>query len=123
VDDDLDTREIIHDLLAGEGYSVISAADGREALALLEVFRPALILLDVQMPVMNGAEFREAQRRDRVLIRIPTVVISGAAPDPLLDLAIDETLTKPVHRADLCHLVERYCGPPVGGVPPTESGR
>jgi CheY-like chemotaxis protein len=111
VDDDVDTREMVEQLLTAASYSVVTASDGREALDLLETIRPALILLDVQMPVMDGAEFRQLQRRDPTLIRIPTVVISGAASEPVLDLAIDEALKKPVTRADLMRLVERHCGP------------
>jgi CheY-like chemotaxis protein len=111
VDDDVDTREMLAELLTAASYSVVTAGDGREALALLETIRPALILLDVQMPVMGGAEFRQVQRRDPALIRIPTVVISGAASEPILDLAIDEALKKPVQRAELMRLVERHCGP------------
>ena len=112
VDDDVDTREMVEQLLTAANYSVVTASDGREALELLETIRPALILLDVQMPVMDGAEFRQQQRRDPALLRIPTVVISGAASEPVLDLAIDEALKKPVRRADLMRLVERHCGPP-----------
>lgn len=112
VDDDVDTRDMVEELLTAASYSVVTAADGREALELLETIRPALILLDVQMPVMGGAEFRQVQRRDPSLIRIPTVVISGAASEPMLDLAIDEALKKPVQRADLMRLVARHCGPP-----------
>lgn len=112
VDDDVDTRDMVEQLLTAASYSVVTASDGHEALELLKTIRPGLILLDVQMPVMNGAEFRQVQRRDPDLIRIPTVVISGAASEPILDLAIDEALKKPVHRADLMRLVERHCGPP-----------
>ena len=96
VDDDVDTREMVEQLLTAASYSVVTASDGREALELLETIRPVLILLDVQMPVMEGAEFRQQQRRDPALLRIPTVVISGAASEPVLDLAIDEALKKPV---------------------------
>jgi CheY-like chemotaxis protein len=112
IDDDVDTRDIVTELVTNAGYTVASAGNGREALALLETVRPALILLDVQMPVMNGAEFREAQRRDRELLRIPTVVITGAASEPVLDVAIDEALRKPVRAADLMRIVERHCGAP-----------
>ena len=112
IDDDVDTRDIVAELVTNAGYTVASAGNGREALALLETIRPALILLDVQMPVMNGAEFREAQRRDRELVRIPTVVITGAASEPVLDVAISEALRKPVRAADLMRIVERHCGAP-----------
>lgn len=95
--------------LTKEGYSVRTAANGREALELLQTIRPSLILLDVQMPVMDGMEFREHQRRDRALLSIPTVVLTGAAVEPMLDLAVDEALRKPVRGADLLEIVRRHC--------------
>jgi CheY-like chemotaxis protein len=114
VDDDIDTRDIMADLLRKAGYSVVTASNGSEALALLARLRPKLILLDVQMPVMNGAEFREAHRRDQSLIRIPTIVITGAASEPVLDIGIDVALTKPVRAGEVMRLVRRHCGEPVG---------
>ena len=48
---------MVEELLTAASYSVVTAENGREALLLLETIRPALILLDVQMPVMDGADF------------------------------------------------------------------
>ncbi|NVB85287.1 MAG: response regulator [Kofleriaceae bacterium] len=109
VDDDPDARDLMEMFLTKEGYSVRTAANGREALELLQTIRPSLILLDVQMPVMDGMEFREHQRRDRELLSIPTVVLTGAAVEPMLDLAVDEALRKPVRGVDLMKIVRRHC--------------
>jgi CheY-like chemotaxis protein len=111
VDDDPESVEVIHEILAREGYDVETAANGADALALLDSIRPALIFLDVQMPVMDGAEFRQVQRRDRDLIRIPTIVMTAAAVEPLLDLAVEETLRKPVRKDELLRIVRRHCVP------------
>jgi CheY-like chemotaxis protein len=111
VDDDDDTRDMLGVILAG--YSIATACHGREALSLLQSIRPEMILLDIQMPVMDGAEFREAQRRIPELISIPTVVMTGSREEPTLDVGIAATLTKPFGRNALLQIVERHCHPPV----------
>ncbi len=64
VDDDEGLLETLHDLLEMEGYTVVLAHDGIEALEKLESLRPAVILLDLRMPRMDGATFaREVHQR------------------------------------------------------------
>lgn len=64
VDDDEGLLETLHDLLEMEGYSVVVAHNGSEALEKLETVRPAVILLDLRMPRMDGATFaREVHQR------------------------------------------------------------
>ncbi|HSN89649.1 MAG TPA: response regulator [Anaeromyxobacteraceae bacterium] len=78
VEDDAPLRETLAELLAEEGYEVASAANGAEALALLEASEaPSLILLDLMMPVMNGWELHRALRADPRLAEIPVVVLSA----------------------------------------------
>ncbi len=82
VDDDLDIRRGIAFALELEGYEVVEAADGREALQKLQQHaRPAAIVLDLMMPRMNGWQFREAQQRDPELADIPVIAVSAAAGD------------------------------------------
>jgi CheY-like chemotaxis protein len=110
VEDERDTRELLAVVISGAGYSVRTARNGRHAFEQLQSIRPSLILLDVQMPVMDGAEFRELVRRDRALLSIPTVVLTGAAVEPMLDLAVVEALRKPIRSDDLLAMVRRHCG-------------
>lgn len=77
IEDDIDIREALLTVLTDEGYQVAGVSNGQEALLRLERSRPALILLDLRMPVMDGWQFREAQRRDARLRDIPVVVISA----------------------------------------------
>ncbi len=114
VDDDCDTHDLLDVLLSHAGYSVVTASNGREALGLLTSIRPRMILLDVEMPVMTGPEFREVQRRDPDLIRIPTVVMTGSRDEPVLDPAVAEVLRKPFRANQLLALVRRLCGAPRG---------
>ncbi len=81
VDDDLDTRDALGERLASAGYEIAKAADGAQALAYLKrAAPPALILLDLAMPVMDGWQFLAERERDADLRAIPVVVIS-AQPD------------------------------------------
>ena len=77
VDDDPDILEAICDILEVEGYRVARARHGGEALARVEEERPALILLDLLMPVMDGLTFAQALRARPALGDVPIVVISA----------------------------------------------
>jgi len=77
VDDEIDIREAVSEILAEEGYEVYGAGDGAEALRKARIFHPGLVLLDLMMPGMNGWEFRAAQSTDPELSQIPVVVLSA----------------------------------------------
>jgi CheY-like chemotaxis protein len=109
IDDDADTRELVGTIITNAGYTAVMACSGREALAVLRSMRPELIFLDLQMPDLSGAEFREQQRRDPALLMIPTVVITGSREEPQLDLAIEATLHKPVRASEFLELVRQHC--------------
>lgn len=81
VEDDLDVREVLAQILDGAGYGVCAARNGEEALAHLRRGPlPAVILLNLMMPIMNGWAFRDELDRDPVLAAIPVVLLSGV-PD------------------------------------------
>ena len=111
VEDDRDLREALTETLRDEGYEVAGAAHGREALELLRgsFRRPALILLDLTMPVMNGWQFRSHQRRDPEISGIPVVVVSA---DPLAVLAthtgVAAVLPKPTDPEKLLEAIGRH---------------
>lgn len=109
VDDDTDLREVLGELLADEGYDTRLCANGRAALDVLRGgARPALILLDLMMPEMDGWQFREAQLRDAALRDIPVVVMTASRgiEDRVLDGA--EVLQKPVGLREILGAVERH---------------
>ena len=78
IDDDAALRELLTEVLTDEGWTVTAAADGVAALALLESWRPDLIVLDHVMPRMDGPAFRSAQRARRDLAAIPVLLLSAA---------------------------------------------
>jgi CheY-like chemotaxis protein len=112
VEDDADLREALSDVLRDEGYAVTSAADGQEALdRLRREGRPSLILLDLTMPVMNGWQFRNEQRRDPDLSEIPVVVLSAGEylAEQMSSLEIDDFIRKPIELGHLLRKIERCC--------------
>ena len=78
VDDDPDIRETVSEILEDEGFEVTPAANGLDALELLRGgLTPALILLDIMMPVMDGRQFREHQLQSPELAGIPVIVFTA----------------------------------------------
>lgn len=79
VDDDLDIRETLSDVLVMEGYQVMAVQHGAEALELLRRHHVDLIVLDIMMPVMDGHAFIAAKNRDPTISPIPIIAITAAA--------------------------------------------
>jgi CheY-like chemotaxis protein len=115
VEDDEDLRTELSELLQDEGYTVLEAGSGREALTLLEAGeRPELILLDQMMPAMNGSEFRSAQLADETLRNIPVVLMTASAEVERLtaELRPAATLRKPMQVEHLLSTVKRVLARP-----------
>lgn len=114
VDDDQGVRSLLVDIVEDEGYIPVPVANGRDALAQLTSGspRPSLILLDLNMPVMSGWEFRAAQQSDPAIADIPVVVLS--ADRSVLQGAVTinavDYLPKPIDFDRLLALLQRFCG-------------
>ena len=78
VEDEPSVRGLVAEALEAEGYEIRAAADGLEALGVLERWRPDLIVLDLMMPVMDGWSFRARQLALGEAAGIPVVVLSAA---------------------------------------------
>ncbi len=111
IEDDKEIRETIHYALEIDGYEVISRPNGKEALDLLkDIPVPGLILLDLSMPVMGGAEFIENLRIQEKHRQVPVVVLTAARNKPRpRDVA--DFLTKPIDLDMLLRIADQYCGP------------
>jgi CheY-like chemotaxis protein len=110
VEDDVDLREMMAQLLALEGFHAEAVANGRDALDYLEKGHyPDLILLDLMMPVMDGWEFRRRQRSNPRLAAVPVVVLSALDQSRSADLGSTAFLKKPLDFDRLLELVRRYC--------------
>lgn len=112
VDDDLDIRDVLSDALEDEGFEVSTAANGREALRCIGVEEPALVLLDLQMPGMNGTELLTTLRAAQ--LTMPVVLMSA---DPQAARVADSGqadgyLAKPFDLAAVLATVEQLTARP-----------
>lgn len=103
VDDDPDTVETMRDILEEEGHVVLSAKNGREGLDLAERYVPDLVLLDLEMPVMDGRAFLDAVRRLPSLSAMTVVVLSGTSDAHVAC----ESVKKPLRLDTLLGLIGR----------------
>ena len=105
VDDVALNVKLLVDLLAAKGYRTCSATSGAEALAVLAVERPDLVLLDVMMPGMSGYDVCRAIRADPAQAMLPVVLVTALDPAEErakgLDAGADDFLSKPVSQSEL----------------------
>ncbi|MGB9692003.1 MAG: response regulator [Candidatus Sumerlaeaceae bacterium] len=105
VDDELDLLLIIKTALSSEGFEVITATNGPDALAMAEDEKPDLIILDVMMPEMNGFEVLQALRESVTTERIPVIMLTGVSEREkirdALSAGIDYYIVKPFQLHDL----------------------
>jgi CheY-like chemotaxis protein len=109
VEDDGDIRECYQSLLERAGYRVATAENGKEALDQLKRQRPALILLDLMMPVMSGPEFLEILRADSSSAEIPVLIVSAYGELADATAGVSGFLRKPVELQTLLSAVRRFC--------------
>jgi two-component system cell cycle response regulator DivK len=81
VEDHLDNRKIIRDMLSGSDYEIIEAENGKEALAVIAKQRPDLILMDIQLPIMDGYTATRLIKGDPALKSIPIIAVTSYALD------------------------------------------
>lgn len=101
------TRAILRDALAGEGYRIIEASNGKDGLALLKSARPSVMLLDLLMPVMSGLEV--LRRMGESMSHVPVLVISSLDTQELAGLALEAGargfIGKPFHPQEIVEAV------------------
>ncbi len=108
VEDDADINATLREMLEEEGYEVIAAPNGQAALEALEHLpAPVLVLLDVEMPWMDGYDFLTHLRRDAQHGEDPVVVVTASRRTPP---EAAEVLHKPFDFEVLLSTIQRYCG-------------
>jgi CheY-like chemotaxis protein len=120
VDDEMDIRSVVEMMLTDAGYEVTTAEDGAEALRVVDQTLPAVILLDMRMPVMDGWEF--ARRfRERYNHSAPIIVMTAAenAEARAAEVDAEDYIGKPFDLRGLVRVVNRYAN---GAPPSAESG-
>nr|MBC7246083.1 response regulator [Chloroflexota bacterium] len=116
VDDDPDFVEITRTILESNGYEVVSAASGDQALQVMQKELPDLVLLDVMMAtVLDGLNLSHVMSEDPVLKHVPIVMVSSITESPHAGLfptdeyiPIDAWISKPVQPNDLLNKVARF---------------
>jgi chemosensory pili system protein ChpA (sensor histidine kinase/response regulator) len=112
VDDSLTVRKITSRMLAREGYEIATAKDGVDALQQLQDIKPDCILLDVEMPRMDGFEFARNVRADEGTKSIPIIMITSRTADKhrnhALEIGVNEYMGKPYQEEQLLALIKRY---------------
>src|SRR5262249_4131690 len=79
VEDQEDNRQILRDLLGHSGYELMEAENGEEALAAVAKQRPDLILMDIQLPIMDGYEVTRRLKKDPDFKDIPIIIVTSSA--------------------------------------------
>lgn len=112
VDDERDNRELVEIILKSEGFTTMTAASGKEALACVVQQTPDLILLDIMMPNMNGYEVTTELKRAATTKDIPIVILTALDDSAARALATKagaaDLLTKPLGVEELCACVWKH---------------
>jgi two-component system, cell cycle response regulator DivK len=114
IEDQEDLRGVLRDLFSRSGYVVIEAADGATGVASAKSDRPDIILMDIQMPVIDGYEATRRIKADPALAGIPVVAVSSFAmkgdEEKARAAGCDHYVTKPYSPMQLLRMVRGYLG-------------
>ena len=112
VEDQEDNRQILRDLLTGAGFEVIEAEDGEAGVAAAAAHRPDLILMDIQLPVLDGYEAARRLKADAMLRSIPVIAVTsyalGGDENKARAAGCDAYITKPYSPRQLLAKVREY---------------
>ena len=105
VDDERKNRQLIEVMLGEDGYQVLTASCGEDALAMIEVSAPDLVLLDVMMPGMDGYQVASRIRGNPATAHIPVIILTSLGDQNSithgLGAGAEKVLAKPINRAEL----------------------
>ena len=111
-DDDPDILRFVSTALTKHGYEVFQSANGEETVRLLRELHPALVIMDILMPGIEGAEICKDMRADAELTEIPVIFVSALNPGVLHGVAdssgATDYLSKPMRLKELIEMVEHY---------------
>jgi len=114
VDDSVTIRKIVSLALKGAGHTVVEAGNGKEGLEALKIVKADCIILDINMPEMNGIEFLKARKTDPRISRIPVIVLTTQDEDALknqaLALGASGFIAKPFQKDALLATIKAIAG-------------
>ena len=103
VDDEEEIRNLLESFLTDQGYEVVLASDGNQAIELAETEAPQTIILDIKLPGLNGIEVCKRLKEKEKTSAIPVIIITGFGDNklPALDAGADDFVNKPFDMAEL----------------------
>jgi two-component system, cell cycle response regulator DivK len=114
VEDNERNMKLFRDVLQASGYRTLEATTGERAVELVFEHRPDLVLMDIQLPGMDGVEALDQLRADDRFASVPVLALTAQAMEGdrerFLAAGFDGYLSKPVDIADFVATVKRYCG-------------
>lgn len=114
VEDNEKNRLLITDILTYHGYEVLEAEDGQKGLKMASESKPDLILLDMQMPVMDGIAFIKEIKKDPKLKNLKIIAVTSFAMkgdrEKILALGVDDYISKPINTRELPKIIEKHVG-------------
>ena len=112
IEDDVQNRKLLRDLLNVKGYTTLEAINGKEGVEMAKAKKPDLILMDIQMPVMDGLKAFEILKGDPGAREIPVVALTSYAMkgdrERLLDAGFDAYMSKPIDTGEFLKKVAEY---------------
>jgi len=112
VEDQEDNRRILRDLLTNAGYQLLEASDGEQGIAAAQAHRPGLILMDIQMPILDGYEATRRIKANPEMSTIPIIVVTSYAlsgdEDKARAAGCDAYIAKPYSPRQLLAKVNEY---------------
>lgn len=114
VEDNEKNMKLVRDILQHDGHATLEAVTGREGLRLAAEARPDLVLMDIQLPDMDGIAVLRGIRADRALDAMPVLAVSASVmPDErqkVVDSGFDALITKPIQLRHFRETVRRFLG-------------
>ena len=112
VDDNDIILTTLSDYLQSEGFEVIACQSGKDAVAQAKIHKPALIVMDIQMPEMDGIETTQRIKADKNLAAIPIIALTALAMksdrERCLAVGINDYISKPVSLQNLVAIIKRH---------------
>ena len=116
IEDDQNSRKLVRDVLQVKGYRTLESETAEEGLRLAQAQRPALILMDIQLPGMNGIEALQALRANPDTQAIPVLAVTASVmhlqQTHIVDAGFDALERKPISVAALLRKIENLLQPP-----------
>ena len=114
VEDNEKNMKLFRDVLRATDYTTLGATTGEDAVELAQSHEPALVLMDVQLPGIDGLEALRRLRQDELTASIPVLAVTAQAMsgdrERFLEAGFDGYLSKPIDVAELIQVVQEHCG-------------